>query len=138
MTNLVNTSDQTTVTVDAGPWTKVANESAVPVDRGIAAVVGKEPVAVFRLAPMVAEPGSDADPAETWYAVSHIDPIAGVPVMARGLVGSHMTDSGVCPTVASPLHKRRYDLRTGACIDGESPGLATFEIIVADGWVLVR
>jgi nitrite reductase (NADH) small subunit len=44
------------------------------------------------------------------YAVSNRDPHTGAYVMARGIVGSR----GDALTLASPLHKEVYDLRTGA------------------------
>lgn len=110
------------------PWTIVSRADAVVYDRGVAALVDGKPVAVFRL------PGING--ADEWYAVSHVDPVNGVPVMARGLVGSYGEDLDV-PTVASPLHKRRYDLRSGACLDDETPALETFDVRVIDDWVLV-
>ena len=111
----------------ARPWTIVARADSVQPDRGIAALIDGEPVAIFRLA------GAGGE--DEWYAVSHIDPIANAPVMARGLVGCQ--GDGDIPTVASPLHKRRYDLRTGQCLDDDTPSLATFELRVIDKWVLV-
>lgn len=110
------------------PWTIVARADAIPIDRGVAALIDDEPVAIFRLS---VEGGDDE-----WYAVSHIDPVTDVPIIARGLVGSH-GDNFDIPTVASPLHKRRYDLRTGACLDDDTPPLATYQLRVVDGWVLV-
>ena len=109
-------------------WTMIARVDAIPVDRGIAALVENEPVAIFRLS----VPSGD----DEWYAVSHIDPITGAPVIARGLVGSAGENLDI-PTVASPLHKRRYNLRTGECLDDDTPALATYSVRIADGWVLV-
>ncbi len=43
------------------------------------------------------------------FAVDNLDPVGGAYVMSRGIVGSR----GGVPTVASPLHKQVYDLRTG-------------------------
>ena len=82
----------------------VAAVESLPVDRGVAAMVGGEYVAVFRLA--------DGEIA----AIDHVDPCSGVPVLARGLVGS--VDD--VPVVASPLHKQRFDLRTGRCLDSDT------------------
>lgn len=109
-------------------WTMVAKVDDVPYERGIAALVNDEPVAIFRLA--------CSDGTDEWHAVSHIDPVAGAPVMARGLVGS-VGDDQETPTVASPLHKRRYDLRSGTCLDDDSPALAVYQVLIADGWLLV-
>ncbi len=102
-------------------WVDVARFDDLPVDRGVAALVGGRPVAVFRLA--------DGELA----AVDHVEPFTGMPVMARGLVGS----VGDVPTVASPLHKQRFDLRTGRCIDDAAYALRTWCVEVVDGVVRV-
>jgi len=99
----------------------VATLDSLPVDRGVAAVVGGEYVAVFRLA--------DGEVA----AIDHVDPCSGVPVLARGLVGS--VDD--VPVVASPLHKQRFDLRTGRCLDDTSASVHVWPVEVVDGVVTV-
>ncbi|MEL6891273.1 MAG: nitrite reductase small subunit NirD [Actinomycetota bacterium] len=101
-------------------WVDVVDYDQLPIDRGVAAMVDGVPVAVFRLAD-----GSV-------HAIDHVDPFTGVPVLARGLVGS----SGGAPTVASPLHKQRFDLRTGVCLDGDAV-VATYPVATADGVVRV-
>ena len=58
------------------------------------------------------------------YAVDHHDPHTGAPVMARGIVGSR----GDRPTIASPLHKQVYDLRTGECLDVAGVSVPTYPI----------
>lgn len=113
-------------------WVDVCAVDDVPLDRGIAALVAGEPVAVFRLSPV------DADGDVEWYAVSHVEPVSGAPVMARGLVGSAETDDGSIPTVASPLLKERYDLSTGACLDDSARSLATYELRMAGDRVEIR
>jgi len=112
----------------ARPWTLIARVHEVPYNRGIAAMVEDEMVAIFRVA---ASPSSD-----DWYAISHLDPVTKAPVMARGLIGSAGDDSEI-PTIASPLHKRRYDLRTGTCLDDQTPPLPTYDVQVIDGWVMI-
>ncbi|MEM7272455.1 MAG: nitrite reductase small subunit NirD [Actinomycetota bacterium] len=104
-------------------WQDVCGVDEVPVDRGVAALVDGVAVAVFRLSP------SEVGGAEEWYAVSHVDPATGAPVMARGLVGS-TADEPPVPTVASPLHKQRYDLRTGRCLDDGTLALVVHEVEV--------
>lgn len=88
-------------------------------ERGVAALVGGVQVAVFRL-----HDGSVA-------AVDHRDPFSGANVMARGIVGSR----GDRSTVASPMYKQVFDLRTGECLDDPSVRLGTFQVEVADGVV---
>lgn len=67
------------------------------------------------------------------YAVDNIDPYAGAAVMSRGLTG----DCDGEPTVASPLLKQRFSLRTGAALDDPSVRLATYAVRVLAGTVLV-
>ena len=98
----------------------VAPLSTLPVDRGVAAVVAGEYVAVFRLA------GDEV------LAIDHVDPCSGVPVLARGLIGS----VGDEPYVASPLHKQRFELRTGRCLDDDR-SVRTWPVEVVDGIVHV-
>ena len=110
MTELAVESSTTT-------WVDVCPVDRVPVDRGVAALVGTDQVAVFRLAD------------ESVYAVDHVDPVTGAPVMARGLVGS----VGDAPTINSPLHKECYDLRSGACLDDPALVLRTWPVRVVEG-----
>jgi nitrite reductase (NADH) small subunit len=56
--------------------------------------------------------------------------------MSRGIVGSR----GDAPTVASPMHKQVFDLRTGICLDAmgrEPQNLNAWSTMVVDGIVLV-
>ena len=93
----------------------------LPVDRGVAAVVAGEYVAVFRLA--------DGEV----VAIDHVDPCSGVPVLARGLVGS--VDD--VPVVVSPLHKQRFDLRSGRCLDDPDAAVRVWPVDIVDGVVMV-
>lgn len=94
-------------------------------DRGVAALVDGQAVALFRL--------SDGGDCTEVVAVDHVDPFHGVGVIARGLVGS----VGDRVVVASPLHKQRFDLRTGECLDDPSVGLRTWAVQIVDGVVHV-
>lgn len=106
----------------AETWTQVCAVDDLWVDRGSAALVGEQQIALFRC--------SD----EAIYAVGHRDPFTGANVMARGLVGSR---AGV-PTVASPLHKQTFSLQTGECLDDPSRALPVWPVQIRDGhvWVL--
>lgn len=77
-------------------------------------------------------------------AVQQRDPVTASAVMSRGLVGSRLIDGVEVPTLASPLHKQVYDLRSGICLDpaGKEPlpgegGLRTWPVRVSDGVVAV-
>jgi nitrite reductase (NADH) small subunit len=87
----------------------------------VAALVRSEQVAVFLL------------PDGAVHAVGHHDPCSGANVMARGLTGSY---DGT-PTVASPIHKQRFDLLTGRCLDDDTASLPVFDTRVNEGWIEV-
>jgi nitrite reductase (NADH) small subunit len=106
-------------------WVAVAPVSSVPAERGVAALVGGEPVALFRIDDEV-------------FAIDHVEPFTGAPVLARGLVGSAgdgSVDGAVY--VASPLHKQRFDLRTGECLDDSAVRVRRWPVAVRDGVVYV-
>ncbi|MGZ8176636.1 nitrite reductase small subunit NirD [Williamsia sp. SKLECPSW1] len=73
------------------------------------------------------------------HAVGNVDPFGRAAVMSRGLVGDRDGE----PTVASPLLKQVFSLRTGLCLDGtptdpdtdDTVGLGTFATRVVDGRV---
>lgn len=114
------TTDATAVP-DAA-WTEVCATTDIAPDTGVAAWVDGHQIAVFRLAD------------GRLFAIDHHDPIAAANVLARGIVG----DVDGRPVVASPLHKQRYLLTTGACLDADV-SVATHPVRVgSDGRVAVR
>lgn len=56
------------------------------------------------------------------HAVGNIDPFYGAPVICHGIVG----DRHGAPTVASPLGKQVFCLRTGRCLDDPAVCLPVF------------
>lgn len=92
------------------------------VERGRAALFGHIQVALFLLAD------------GTVHAVSNLDPYSGAHVMSRGIVGTR----GDVPTLASPMHKQVFDLRTGECLEthgGDPAALRVWDVSVVDGHV---
>lgn len=67
------------------------------------------------------------------YAVDNIDPYAGAAVMSRGLTGDRQGE----PTVASPLLKQVFSVRTGAALDDPDTSLPTYAVRVQHGVVRV-
>ena len=65
------------------------------------------------------------------YAVGNIDPYAGAGVISRGLTGDRAGE----PTVASPLLKQVFSLRTGAALDDPEVALPTYAVRVQHGLV---
>ncbi len=107
---------------DVQPWHPVCPLDALTLDRGVAALVCREQVAVFRTSPDGA-----------LYALGNRDPGSGAPVLARGIVGSE----GDVTKVASPMYKHTFDLRTGRGLSDPSLSVPTFPVRVRDGWVEV-
>jgi nitrite reductase (NADH) small subunit len=108
----------------AGPWTPVCTVEDLQPERGVAALVDGRQVALFRLFD-----GSV-------HAVGHRDPFSAAYVMARGIVGTR----GELPTVASPMYKQVFDLRTGVCLDApDDPAvrLPVHAVRLREGWVEV-
>ena len=104
-------------------WQDVCSVERLTPNRGVAALFGDRQVAVFLVAP-----GDEV------LAVDNLDPISGAAVLSRGIVGS----VGDVLTVASPVYKQRFDLRSGACLDDEAVSIATFPTRVVDGLVQVQ
>jgi nitrite reductase (NADH) small subunit len=96
---------------------------------GVAALVGSEQVAVFRLAD------------DRVFAVSNHCPFSDAAVIARGITGSR----GDVPTIASPVYKQVFSLEDGRCLDavdtlpvpGRGPDLAVYAVSVDDGRVTI-
>lgn len=109
----------------ASAWVPVCRLSDLEVERGRAALVGDTQIALFLLA------GGRV------HAVAHRDPYSGAHVIARGIVGTRAD----APTVASPMFKQVFDLRTGACLDaqGKEPrALRVWPTAVDGDVVLIR
>lgn len=102
-------------------WRAICPASRLPVERGVAALVDGEQVAIFRTA------------AGDLHALSNHDPFSGAMVISRGIVGSR----GDRHTVASPVFKQVFDLQTGRCLDDPAVGLAVHPVRVVDGLVEV-
>lgn len=82
-------------------WTPVCRYADLLPERGVCALVEGRQVAIFRT--------HDGEV----HALSNYDPIGKAFVLSRGIVGTR----GETPTVASPLYKHVFDLRTGRCLD---------------------
>ncbi|MBE9372861.1 nitrite reductase small subunit NirD [Saccharopolyspora sp. HNM0983] len=93
-------------------WQPVCPLTAVPPACGVPALVDDDPVAVFRTSE------------DELFAVGNIDPFCGAGVISRGIVG----DRGGEPTVASPMLKQVFSLRTGECLDDPAARLPTYPV----------
>jgi nitrite reductase (NADH) small subunit len=100
--------------------TVCAYDALLP-ERGVAALIGQRQIALFRT--------HDG----TVHALDNHDPFSGANVMSRGIVGSR----GDVPTVASPMFKQVFDLRSGICLDDPDVTIPTYGVQVVDGQVTV-
>jgi nitrite reductase (NADH) small subunit len=82
-------------------WTTVCAFHDLLAERGVTALVGGQPVAVF----------CTYDGA--LHALHNVDPFSGASVLSKGIMG----DRDGVPTVASPVYKQVFDLCTGQCLD---------------------
>lgn len=100
-------------------WTAVCRLDDLEVERGRAALLGDRQIALFLL--------HDG----RVHATANLDPYSGAHVMSRGIVGTR----GDAPTVASPMYKQVFDLRTGACLDtqGKAPRMLPVWPVAVDG-----
>lgn len=102
-------------------WETVCRYDRLQPERGVAALLDGVQVALFRT----------HDGAV--HAIGNLDPFSGAAVLSRGIVG----DRGGVPTVASPVYKQVFDLRTGACLDDPAVSVAGYPTRIADGWLQV-
>jgi nitrite reductase (NADH) small subunit len=109
------------MTTDTLSWTTICPYGQLQAERGVAALVDGVQIAIFRT-----HDGA-------LYAIGNRDPIAGASVLSRGIVGTR----GDAPTVASPLHKQVYDLRTGDCLDVPGVRVPVYPVRNQDGSVQV-
>jgi nitrite reductase (NADH) small subunit len=93
-------------------WHDICSYAGLMPERGACAMVQGVQVAVFRT----------FDGA--LFALSNLDPFSGAQVISRGILGTR----GGAPTVASPMFKQVFDLRTGSCLDDPRVALPTFAI----------
>lgn len=66
------------------------------------------------------------------HAIGNVDPFYGAPVMCHGIVG----DRAGAPTVASPLGKQVFCLRTGRCLDDPAVSVPVFGLSAEDDGVI--
>lgn len=102
-------------------WTPVCAFVALPVERGVTALVHGTAVAVFRTYD------------DQVFALGNHDPLTRSGVLARGIVGVR---EGV-PFVASPVRRKAFDLRTGRCLDDPHVAVPSYPVRIVDGLVLV-
>ncbi len=107
------------------PWVRVCALTDLEVERGRAALIDGIQIALFLLH------------SGNVHAVANFDPYCGANVISRGIVGTRQD----APTVASPMYKQVFDLRTGACLDTlgkDDYTLRVFPVAARDGDIYVK
>ena len=112
----------TTVDVNQVNWVTVCASEAIAPNTGVAALVGSEQVAIFRIGKT-----------DEVYAVGNYDPFSKAFVMSRGIVG----DRQGTIKVASPIYKQNFSLKTGVCLDDETVSLPVYTVRAINGQVQV-
>jgi nitrite reductase (NADH) small subunit len=102
-------------------WEVVCRLEELIPERGVAALVDGAQVAVFLL--------RDGDV----VAIDNRDPFSEADVLSRGLVGDVEGE----PTVASPVYKQRFSLRTGRCIEDPTVTVRTWPTRLVEGRIEV-
>ncbi|MFY8274504.1 nitrite reductase small subunit NirD [Pseudoalteromonas sp. SSDWG2] len=105
-------------------WVEVCTIDDLQEYSGVCALLNDEQVAIF----MVPSAHNTH-----LYAISNWDPVGQANVLYRGIIGSVAST----PVVASPLHKQRYDLITGQCLDDDSVSIDVFTVRQEQGRVLI-
>jgi nitrite reductase (NADH) small subunit len=106
-------------------WVPVCTIADLEVERGRAALLHGEQIALFLL--------HDG----RVHAVQNLDPYSGAHVLSRGIVGTKQD----APTVASPMYKQVFDLRTGVCLDAqgkEAKSLRVWPVAIEGDTILVK
>jgi nitrite reductase (NADH) small subunit len=95
-------------------WRAVCDRQDLVLNSGVVALVGTSQVALFYVASISGTP--------QLFAVENRDPVSGVNVIGRGLVGSLAGDL----VIASPLYKQHYRLEDGTCLEDPALKLRTW------------
>ncbi len=97
-------------------WVEVCSVQEILPFSGVAALVGVEQIAIFRVG-------------DALFAISNYDPFSQAYVLARGIVG----DRGGVLKVVSPIYKHSFDLCTGHCLDDPSVQIPVYPVEIVNG-----
>src|SRR5262245_42984702 len=100
---------------------KVCRLDDILPDTGIAALVGGEQVAIFRVDQKI-------------YAIGNRDPFSNANVLSRGIVGDLKGEL----VVASPVYKQHFNLLTGRCVEDAAVRVPVYQARVENDFVVVE
>ena len=102
-------------------WMHICALEDIYPESGVCALIEGRQVAIFRINGGV-------------YAIGNHDPLSGVNVLSRGIVG----DIGGELVVASPLYKQHFSLISGRCIEEPDHCVPVYLARIHEGQVWVR
>lgn len=102
-------------------WLHICALEDIYPESGVCALIEGQQVAVFRINNGV-------------HAIGNHDPVSGVNVLSRGIVG----DIGGELVVASPLYKQHFSLITGRCLEEPEHAVPVYLARIHEGQVWVR
>ena len=102
-------------------WQRVCGLEDIVPETGVAALVGGQQVAIFRVRDGV-------------HALGNFDPASGANVLSRGLVGDYSGEL----VVASQIYKHHYSLVSGRCLEEPELAVPTFLARISSGQIWVR
>lgn len=101
--------------------TPICRTNDIVPNSGVCALLDGQQVAVFR---------TDDD---RFYAIDNYDPFGKANVLSRGLIGGQ----GDKLYVASPLHKQRFYLENGECLEDESMSVRSYRVLTENDKVYI-
>ena len=109
-------------TTKVSTWFKAASVNAFPENGGACIKYKDLQIAIFNFTRR-----------NEWYACQNLCPHKMQMILSRGMIGS----VGEEPKVACPFHKKTFSLKTGENLNGDTCNIATYPIIIEDGFVFV-
>lgn len=104
-------------------WLAVCELDDIPIGGGVCALVNEHAIALFRPTESVEV-----------YALGNYDPFGFANVLSRGLIA----EVGNEWTVASPMYKHHYNLKTGQCLENPEVSIPTFLVSIKKTQVLIK
>jgi len=108
----------------ASGWHRLCSSADLVAEAGVAARIDEHEIALFYLPDLPTQ----------IYALDNRDPFTQAEVLSRGLIGDAQGEV----FVASPLHKQRFRLRDGVCLDDPSVVVRTWPVELRDGELFVH
>ncbi len=107
-------------------WQDVCAPDDILPNMGVAALLGKRQIALFRVVTGDSDPGGI-------YAIDNYDANSSANVLSRGIVGDVQGEL----VVASPIYKHHFSLKTGRCLENEAASVHAYPVRIEEDRVQV-